>query len=212
LEAKPESLFETVWTDISCTIDLFNEDETKRLFLKSLLMGGTVSAEKAVINCTGLSRYWGDGDENKALGLTRLFFWMTFSYYHHGLKAGSGDAETELITIEEAARKLLPAFGKINEKDLQLYLNLDSQFNYDLENSPHLIHLASLLLAVSCEICGHRCLDWSKVSFPVKEMFHIAHRGAILDSEPLRDQQDLSEMQSALAAGIKTTNLYYEKV
>ena len=155
--------------------------------------------------------YWGDGDEGKALGLTRLFFWMIFSYYQYHLKVDQKGSSLESLTTREAAHKLLANFGDVNEGEIQLYVSLDTQFKYDISRSPHMIHLSCLLLALSSEICGHQCLDWTKIRFPVIEMFHIAHKGAIVDSEPIRDQRDISEMQSALLAGIKAANLYYEK-
>ena len=211
MESNRESLYEKVWAETSQVIDLISEDEAKRQFLKSLLMGGTVAAEQAVINCKGLSRYWDNGDENKASGLTRLFFWMVFNYCHHLLQKGVDYMNSGLVSVDETAAEILFAFGKISEDDLKLYLGLRTQFYYDLNNSPHLVHFSSLLLAACCEICGHKCLDWAKVNFPIIEMSHLAQSKAMLDSEPIRYQEDVSEMKSALISGIKTANLYFEK-
>ena len=116
MEPSGESPFEKVWNDVSCIIEVSYIDDTKRVFLKSLLMGGTVSAERAVTNCSGLSVHWGAGDEVKALGLTRLFFWMIFSYYYRGLKNGTAGSVTGLVTVAEAARDFLPVFVDIDEK------------------------------------------------------------------------------------------------
>lgn len=209
-EDHRDILFEKTWQEISKAIDLFDQNDNTRLFLKSLLMGGTVAAEQATAACRGLASYWADGNQSKALGLTRLFFWMILNYYQHHIKISENDSSA-LIDDAEAAGKLLTIFGKLNENEMKLYVNLSSQLNHDFEKSPHFIHLSSLLLALSCEICGHKCLDWDKIHFPVKEMYHIAHNGALLDSVPIRDVNDNTEMQSALLAGIKAANLYYEK-
>lgn len=211
-EMPQDILFEQVWRNVSNVIDNYCGDGEPGLFLKALLMGGTVAAEYATVNCNGLSGYWNGGDEVKAHGLAKLFFWMIFSYNQYQLYADKNISRDELITVKEAAERLLPVFGDMTEEEVDLFINFNTQLNHDIGKDPHLVHLSSLLLAVSSEICGHKCLDWSKVQFPVIEMVDIASKGAIIDSKPINNKHDISEMQTAFLSGIKAANVCYEKV
>ena len=210
-ETPSESLFEEVWQEISQSIDLFEENESERHFLKSLVMGGTVVAERIVNNCQELARYWGKGDKTKALGLTRLFFWMMLSRCYQWLET-SKTSGSDGLAPEEFSRKIMSIFGNMTDTDFKLYLDLHEQFQYDIKKSPHMTHISSLLLALSCEICGHKCLDWTKVRFPVKEMFHLFRKGSVIDTGPIRGVQDINEMKQALNAGIQAMTLYFDKV
>lgn len=212
--AMPETpglLFEEVWQEISHSIDLTEENQAEQHFLKSLVMGGTVVAERVVNNCQELARYWGNGDKTKALGLTRLFFWMMLSQCYQWIEIGKTDNKNGLVP-EKLGRKIMSIFGNMTDGDFKLYIDLYTQYHYDLGNSPHMTHISSLLLALSCEICGHKCLDWTKMSFPVKEMFHLFRKGSVIDTGPIRGVQDITEMKQALTAGIKAMTLYFDRV
>ena len=73
---------------------------------------------------------------------------------------------------------------------------------------PHLIHVSSLLLARTSEICGHKCIDWSKVKWPVVEMTHLA-RGAFIDGAPMRSKLDIDAMLESVNTGIQAMMSFY---
>ena len=208
-ERPSEVLFEEVWENVTNRIDLIEDNATNRHFLKSLVMGATVVAERVVTNCEGLARYWKNGDAIKAQGLTGLFFWILLSHCHYWIE--SEKEKKDGMISEQIAIKLLSCFGDINPTDFQAFLGLYKQYHHDLKNSPHLTHVSGLLLAMSCEICGHKCLDWSKINFPVKEMYHVVRKGAFIDTEPIRSVHDISGMKNALSAGVQAMTIYFDK-
>jgi len=167
-EIVSEHLFEKIWSDLSNAIDSFEDNESQRHFLKAIVMGATVVAEMVTNNCQSLSRYWGKGDKFKASGLTRLFFFILLGKCYHLVDKEQSEKQSESISFEKVGRKLSPIFDNMTGNDFKLYLDLDIQFRYDVKNQAHLTHFYSLLLAQSCEICGHKCVELSKIRFPVK--------------------------------------------
>jgi hypothetical protein len=180
--------------------------------LNSVLTGGAVTGAIAVNNCEGLSHFWGEGSQTGSRALIRLFAWMMLSQCYRWAKAESPDGGSNLQPINDYGRKLLWLFGDINEADERLLLGLDSQYNYDLDHKPHLTHITSLLLAAGCEICGHRCLEWQKIRFPVREISQLARKRALIDTEPIRTLADINALKAGLNAGITAMMKYHEQI
>jgi hypothetical protein len=183
---------------------------SERQLLKSICTGGQLTAKMAVSNCEGLNHHWGEGSQPKAQALIRLFAWIMLSQCYRWTKTESSQGGQSLPPIIDYGRKLLSVFGDAGKTDENLLLGLDSQYNYDLDNKPHLTHISCMLLAASCEICGHRCIDWQKIRFPVREISHLAHKQALIDTEPLQVLTDISALKTALNTGIAAMIQYYE--
>ncbi len=115
---------------------------------------------------------------------------------------------TNTVPPEVSASRLIYIFGGEPEQAMDDFLHFDKQFAYDLARHPHLIHVSSLLLAKTSEICGHQCMDWSKVKWPVVEMTHLI-KGAIIDGAPIRGKLDIEAMQSSINTGVQAMMSYY---
>jgi hypothetical protein len=207
-ETRNSQLFETVWQKATCSIEGLTSDETDRRFLKSLVMGGSVAAEAVVSNCQGVKRFWAESDEAKATELSQLFSFMMLSQIYRWIKQGP-EQNSSAIPKEDGAKRLIHVFGSEPEQAIDDFVHFDKQYSYDLDKKQHLVHTASLLLARASEICGHKCIEWSKVKWPVVELYHLIKNGAILDRAPLRDQLDIDEMVKSLGIGMQAMTSFY---
>lgn len=214
--SKPEEtenhFFDTVLSKVKKEINQLVKDDNERRFYLSLVVGGTKTASEVVKNCEGVRQFWGDGSEESAYALIELFsFLMLFQCYRW-----LDEKDPELGEKQKASRlattaKLLYLFKDESEESLANFLNLDAQFKHDVENRSPYAHLACFFLARACEACGHKCIDWSRVSFPVSELTELVSSGAILDSKPMSSIHDISALRKSHNAGIQAMNKYYEE-
>lgn len=207
-DEKNSELFEQVWEHATVRIDELTKDPTEQKFLKSLVMGGTVAAEM-VVNNTAVNRFWGEGSLAWADEVSQLFSFIMLSQCYRWVSEKPEEGKSP-VPKEVSATKLVYAFGSEPEQALDDFARFDKQFNYDLEKKPHIVHTASLMLARICEIAGHQCIDWKKVKFPVAELTSLAKKGVILDSEPIRSQDDINVVTNSIAAGLQAMNKFHE--
>ena len=207
-ETRNGQLFENVWQKVITKIDTLTEDAGDRRFLKSLAMGGSVAAESVISTCQTVKVFWGEGNETAATELSQLFSLLMLSQIYRWDKQNPSKEMPPLVPPEVNARRLIYIFGGELEQSLDDYLHFDQQYACDLAKHPHLIHVCSLLLAKTSEICGHKCIDWSKVKFPVVEMTHLV-KGAFIDGAPMRSKLDIDAMLNSLNIGVQAMTSYY---
>jgi len=207
-ETRNSQLFETVWQKATRGIEDLTTEEPDRRFLKSLVMGGSVAAEAVVSNCQGVKGFWAEGDEAKAIELSQLFSFMMLSQIYRWVKE-KPEQNASAIPKEVSATRLIHIFGSEPEQAIDDFIHFDEQYGYDLDKKPHLVHTASLLLAKVSEICGHRCIEWSKVKWPVVELTHLMKKGIILDGAPMRSQLDIDQMIKSLNTGVQAMMSFY---
>jgi hypothetical protein len=201
-------LFEEIWQKAVSKIDTLTAEADDRRFLKSLVMGGTVGAESAVSNCQSLKGFWGEGNLTQATELSQLFSLLMLSQIYRWVKEKPPKDMTSTVPPEVSATRIIYVFGGEPEQAMDDFLHFDQQFEYDMAKHPHMIHVSSLLLAKTCEICGHKCIDWSKVKFPVVEMTHLI-RGAIIDGAPIRGKLDIDAILKSLDTGVQAMTSFY---
>ena len=167
-----------------------------------------MAAESVVSTCQGVKEFWGEGNENAANELSQLFSFLMLSQLYRWVKESPPKEMTNTIPPEVSATRLIYIFGGEPEQAMDDFLHFDQQLACDLAKHPHLIHLSSLLLAKTGEICGHKCIDWSKVKFPVVEMTHLV-KGAFIDGAPIRSKPDIDALQNSLSTGVQAMMSYY---
>jgi hypothetical protein len=208
-EEKNLEIFENVWQQATSRIDELTGDITEQKFLKSLVMGGSVAAEMVINNASAVHRFWGEGNAAWAKEISQLFAFLMLSQCYRWVIERPEEGKTP-IPKEVSATKLIYAFNTEPEQSLDDFIRFDLQYNYDLDKKPHIVHTASLVLARLCEIAGHPCIDWKRVKFPVAELHHLAKRGVILDSEPIRSQEDINIVTNSIAAGLQAMSKFHE--
>jgi hypothetical protein len=207
-ESRNGQIFENVWQKALTNVDNLTEDTEDRRFLKSLVMGGSVAAESVVSSCQAVKEFWGDGNETVATELSQLFSFLMLSQIYRWVREKPPKETTSTLPPEVSASRLTHIFGGEQEQGIDDFQHFDKQFAYDIAKHPHMIHVSSLLLAKTSEICGHKCMDWSKVKFPVVEMTHLA-KGAIIDGAPMRGKLDIDAMLDSIALGVQAMMSYY---
>jgi len=208
-EDKNQEIFEQVWEEATSRIDDLTKDNIEQKFLKALVMGGTVAAEMVINNVAPIRGYWGEGSPALAAEVSQLFSFIMLSQCYRWVTEKPEEGKIP-IPKEVSATKLIYAYNTEPEQSLDDFQKFDSQYNYDLEKKPHIVHTASLMLARICEMLGHTCVDWKKVKFPVAELMHMVKKGAMLDSEPIRNQEDINLVTNSIAAGIQAMNKFHE--
>jgi len=208
-ELKNSEIFEEVWEKATSRIDELTSDAKERKFLKSMVMGGTVAAETVLNNAESARRYWGEGNAGWAAEISQLFSFLMLSQVYRWVMEKPDEARNT-VPKEVSATKLIYAFGTEPEQSIDDFTRFDQQYNYDMEKKPHLVHTASFLLARICEIAGHQCIDWKKVKFPVAELTHLVKKGVMIDSEPIRSQDDISVVTNSIAAGLQAMSKFHE--
>ncbi len=208
-EERNSEIFEQVWEKSTSRIDQLTPDQAEQKFLKSIVMGGTVAAE-TVINNTSARRFWGEGSVAWAEEISQLFSFIMLSQCYRWVAERADEGKTPLPK-EVSATKLVYAFGTEPEQSLDDFMHFDAQYNHDIENKPHIVHTATFILARICEIASHKCITWSRVKFPVDELTSLAKKGVIIDSEPIRGQDDINIVTNSISAGFQAMNKYFDE-
>jgi hypothetical protein len=203
-----EEIFENVWQTAIANIESIAFDANDKRFLQSLAMGGSVAAESLVTSSPTINQYWGDGNQQTAMKLSLLFSLIILSQLFLLAKQNPPKDFVAMLPKEVTATRIFHVFNGNPEESIEDFLHFDQQFAYDLEKHKHLTHTGSLLLARCSEICGHPCINWKKVKWPVVEMTHLT-KGTITDSTPMRSKIDIDTMLHSIDAGAQAMTSYY---
>lgn len=205
-------LFKVVFYRINEMIRKLIKDENKRRFYEALLIGGNTMAKAVVAECEGVKKAWGDGDEAKALALTKLFTLLMLSQCYRWIdKAEPNSGEGQKEARRAAASKVLYLFEDDSDEAIKNFLDMDTQYCYDLEYRSHLVHTGIIILAKACEACSQKCIEWSKVSFPVEEMSELAQSGAIINSTPLSSTDDIAALWHSFSSAVQAMMEHHEE-
>ena len=168
-------------------------------------------ADAVVTRCQELREVCGDIDNAKALALTKLFTMIMLSQTFRWLENQESETENADNLNLSAVSIILNLFGDSSEQSVKDFINMDAQFKYELKHHDHLTHLAVLLLAKACEVCGHKCIEWSKVSFPFKSLQPLTTSGAIVDALKINSVDDIRAVINSLDSGVQAMVNYHEE-
>lgn len=210
-KSKNKRLFATVASRVSGILSslVTDEDDRKVYALTTsylaVLAGGEVVAYLVVENCACVKKAWGEGNEEKALALIKLFTLDMLSEWYRWLDEKKQPSEDERRQARVmAASNILRLFGDDSENAVEDFLNMDSQFNYERDNNTRLVTISHLLLAKACEACGQSCINWGKVVFPVREWQALVDAGAIINDPISENYRDLIAFRTVEVTGIET--------
>jgi len=206
--ANNEEIFENVWQNTTTIIEQLTTDAADQRYLRSLVMGGSVAAETLVTTSPSIRQLWGVGNQGTGTKLSLLFSLIMLSQLFLYAKQNPPPNFVSMLPKEITATRLFHIFGGDPNEAMEDFLHFDQQFACDLEKHAHLLHMGSLLLARCSEILGHPCINWQKVKWPVVEMTHLA-KGAITDSAPMRNKEDIDAMLKSIDDGAQALTKYY---
>jgi len=208
-DEKNAEIFEQVWLKATTRISDLIKDPAEEKFLKSIVMGGTVAAE-AIVSSTAASEFWGEGNIAWADEISQLLSFLMLSQCYRWVTEKIDEGQSPLPK-EVIVTRLIYAFGTEPEQSLDDFARFDAQFNHDLDTKPHIVHAASFILGRICEIAGHPCFAWGKIKFPVDELTSLAKKGVIIDSEPIRGQNDINVVTTSISMGLEAMNKFHDE-
>ncbi len=175
-------------------------------------MGGTVAAEAVVNTCKSIKEFWGEGSESIAVELSQFFSVILLGQLYRWLSNNPPEGNSAIVPPEVNIKLLSNIFGGDLDQIISNYLSFDEQFSFDLKKSSSLTRICGLLLlSKASEICGRKCFDWNKVTFPVAEIKDLVGKAAIKGA-PMRIVLDVHSMQKSLDAGMQALTNYYVKI
>jgi hypothetical protein len=208
-EIETNSIFTAIFARIGKNVNDIFADNNNRKFYKSLVAGGIAMANAVVARCQEVKRICGDIDEAKAIALTRLFTLFMLSQAFRWLDQASEEGEAIPVNLS-AVSCVLNLFDDNCTKSVEDFLNLDAQFKYELKHHDHLTHLAVFLLAKTCEACGHKCIEWSKVTMPIKSLEPLTSARAIVDATAINNVNDIRAMLDCHTTAVQAMMNYHE--
>lgn len=210
-EIEMNPLFNATFVQVRENINNIFPDENNRRFYKSLLTGGRTMANEVTARCQGLKKVCGDIDKAKALALTKLFTMLMLSQTFRWLDDEGAETENADNLNLSAVSIILNLFGDDSEESVKDFINMNTQFKYELKHHEHLTHMAVILLAKACEACGHKCIEWSKVSFPIKSLQTLTASMAIIDTATINSVDDIRVVISGISSGVQAMVNYHEE-
>ncbi len=190
------------------------------------LVGGRVAANGLVQESDCVKKPWGKGDETKALALTKVFTLHMISHWYRNIDEQQQHSDDERRQAREVAASsmlrffnmyLSPGDSDASAKDVKDFMNMDIQFNWDLDKETRTggsrigLLIYPLLLAKACEACGQRCVDWSRVTFPVDSHQQLVDEGAIVNGRPFSSFEEWVILISRVFAGVQGMFRYYRE-
>lgn len=211
LEEQNSQILDEIWEMANSHIDKVLNSEQERGFIMSIAMGATVAAELFLNNCESIRPFWREGSVENGKEICALFSFIMLSQCYRWINQQPGADPSTNLPMEVMSTKLMYIFEVAPERWMEDFGRFDAQFNYDLDNHPHIIHLSALMIARICQICGHQCLAWKEIEFPVHEFKDIVNPKVLIDGAPLREQQDINVVATAISTGIDAMNKYIEE-
>jgi hypothetical protein len=185
-------------------------------------LGGASSAAQALIREVDLVKsVWGRGDEQKTLSLIKvcaphmISVWLGDIDQQHQLTGDArrvqyeSDASSILSIINRFLRDKPADVSVLTAQDVKSAIDMDRQWKTQKDGEGRPLVYACLLLSKALEACGQRCLDWSKVSFPVESVQQFLDSDALLERGLLGDHQRLLAVTNCLEQGVRPVRRYY---
>ncbi|MDD5605590.1 MAG: hypothetical protein RBR99_00950 [Dehalococcoidales bacterium] len=213
MEELPEPgdrYFEAVLQVINDSIDRMVKSQEERHFYESLLAGGNHTAANVITYCEAMKNIYGEGSASKSLELTKLFTLLMLVQSYRWLSEHNTQTDESEDSAKAAAANVLALFGDDEDRNIELFLKMKTQFDYDSDHHTSMVHMGGLMLGWAAEAMGQKCVDWENTKFPVKSMSTLTHSGAVLDSSPMRSPGDIKALWACHGLGCKVMMEHYE--
>jgi hypothetical protein len=213
MEKLPEPgdrYFKAVLDVINDSIARMTRSDQERKFYESLVAGGNHSAASVVTYCEGMKELYNEGSAPKALELTKLFTLLMLAQSYRWLTDHQAQTDESREAIRAAAANVLAIFGDADDRSVELFLRMKTQFDHDAVHHPSMTHMGGLMLAWAAEAMGHSCFEWENVKFPVVSVGTLTQSGAVLNSSMIRSPKDIEVLWACHGAGCKILMGHHE--
>ncbi len=203
--------FTAVLEVIGDSINNIAKNEDEQTFYSSLVTAGNHAAACVVTYCGAMKDLYGEGSAIKSLEMTRLFTLLMLAQSYRWLNQQSEQAVESEESARIAAANVLSIFGDEGDHNIELFLKLKIQFDHDSVHHSSMTHMGGLMLGWAAEAMGHKCIDWENIKFPVQSMGTLTTSGALLDSTPIRNPNDIDALWVCHNLGCKKLMEHYEE-
>ncbi|MCH8901839.1 MAG: hypothetical protein IIC88_06025 [Chloroflexi bacterium] len=152
------------------------------------VFGGSVAGNVVVASHGSelelLRQAWGKGDSGKARALIEVFTFPMISRWYRNLESQMQvPADQKKLARRISASNILTLFDSSSEDEVDEFMGMDSQFNYErdlLEDKAHprtRMEEAILLLSKALRACGYPSrVAWTKLELPVEDLRDLAEQ------------------------------------
>jgi hypothetical protein len=185
-------------------------------------LGGASSAAQALIREVDLVKSaWDGGDEQKTLALIKVCAPHMISVWLGGIDRQprlTGDArrvqyESAATSMLSMIKKFLPAGPSgataMTAQDVKSAIDMDRQWNSEGDGGRPSPVYACLLLSRAIEACGRRCIEWSKMSFPLESVQQLLDSDALVELGLVGDGQRLTAVMKCLEEGVRAVRRFH---
>ncbi len=185
------------------------------------LIGATSAAQALIREVDLVKSAWGKGDEQKTLSLVKVCVPHMISVWIGGIDQQSGmTGDARRVEYVNAASSMLSVINRflctkpsdvsaLTAQDVKGAVDMDGQWNTQSNSEGRPLVYACLLLSKALEACGQRCIDWSKVSFPVESFQQFLDSAALVEPALVGDGQRLPTVMNCLEQGVRPVRRYY---
>lgn len=180
------------------------------------LIGGSSAAQALVREVGSVTESWGNGDDERALSLTKVGTMHMISVWFRSIEPGADAREDARAAAASSICSVINRFlwtgsevSIQNNRDLDGFLNMDLQWNWENGTGAQPSTYAALLLARALDACGRPSVDWNKVVFPVGSVQQLLDAGAMLDTQVLEDSQVMPSVLACAEEGVRAVRRYH---
>lgn len=194
--------YQTLKKHFSSNLDYMPRGEERFAIYSALLIGSHHIASNIIEKCTCVRELWKKGDSTKSLALVKLFTLHLYFCWRTKLEKEVPLLRGEIIILLSEPRK------QLIKDSTHIYF----QFKWEYDNKTDFANMANLLLVKACEACGEICVDWDKLTLPIKRIEDLHSSDAILDNRPFVNSSDSSAMINCIQTGVEKMFTWYSDI
>lgn len=186
------------------------------------LIGATAAAQALIREIDVVKSAWGKGEDDKALLLTNLCAAHMISVWIRDIDPRPGlTAEARSAELQNGASSLLGVINRFvaggpsgtaarTAQDVKKAMEMDRQWRSEADGAGPRPAYTCLILCRALEACGQPCVEWGRLSFPIRSVQEFLDTGALLDAGLLGDPRRLLTVSGCLEQGVRSMKRYYE--
>jgi len=204
-EARNKRLFNDEFEALYNLVSQLSPDDSDRRLHAAWLLGGW-SAAQIALAVPSLEKAWGKGDRTKARALMEIFVLAMMSWWYRQLDKSQQRSEGERRTARVvAASNILMLFENYSEEAVAEVMNMDIQFNWDLDQNERqagrLWLFGHFLMSKALEACDQPSrLSLRSLTLPCTRFEDVLAQGGSLDSW---NPYEAVALQSAVTEGAR---------
>ncbi|MDM7999779.1 MAG: hypothetical protein QUS33_07205 [Dehalococcoidia bacterium] len=196
-------------------------DDYEYMSQMAWLTGASSAAQALIREVDVVKSAWGRGDDQKTLMLIKLCVPHMISVWLSGIdqqpqmaedarRAQYGSAASSMFGIINRFLSPKPSSDSaLTSQDVNDAIDMDALWMAQSGNEGARSVYGCLILSKALEACGQRCIEWSRVTFPIESVQRLLDVGVLLDASLVGDSQRLLRVMDCLEQGVRPVRRYY---